>query len=57
MDNAEQLAINWHLNDTGYRGNCTSKHHHLLVQKSFLKLLAKAEVFNCLKALYETSNN
>lgn len=57
MDNAEQLAINWDLNDTGYRGNSKSERHHLLVEKSFLKLLAQAEVFHCLGALYETSNN
>ena len=32
MDNAEQLAINWHLNGTGYRGSCKNKLHHLLVK-------------------------
>lgn len=33
MDNAEQLAINWDLNDTGYRGNSKSERHPLLVEK------------------------
>lgn len=53
MDNAEQLAINWDLNDTGYRGNSKSERHHLLFEKKF----SQAEVFNCLRALHETSNN
>lgn len=57
MDNAEQLAINWDLNDTGYRGSSKSERHHLRVEKSFLKLLARVEVFNCYRALHETSNN
>lgn len=67
MDNAEQLAINWHPNGTGYRGSCKNKLYHLLVKnksktkqntKTFLKLFSKLKSSNvlglCVKVLVNT---